>query len=72
MLEKRGPFREGHLGTAAKFKKSGDLVMGGAYADPVYVFFFVHFTPSLFVHYIPNNNNNITFKSEQRWCARRV
>ena len=46
MLEKRGPFREGHLGTAAKFKKSGDLVMGGAYADPVYVFFFVHFTPT--------------------------
>ena len=35
VLEKRGPFREGHLGTAAKFKKSGDLVMGGAYADPV-------------------------------------
>jgi uncharacterized protein len=27
--------RDGHLGTAAKYKKSGDLVMGGAYKDPV-------------------------------------
>ena len=35
VLEKRTPFRAGHLDTAKRFSEEGDIVLGGAYADPV-------------------------------------
>jgi len=35
ILEKRDAFRENHIALARRMKASGDLIMGGAYADPV-------------------------------------
>jgi hypothetical protein len=35
ILEKRGPYREGHLGAARKLEKEGKCVLGGAFGDPV-------------------------------------
>jgi uncharacterized protein YciI len=35
ILEKRGPFRSAHLGAAWKSHDNGELVLGGAYANPV-------------------------------------
>jgi len=33
-LEKRGPFRTEHLRLAWEFQARGEMVLGGAYADP--------------------------------------
>ncbi|GMH43388.1 hypothetical protein BSKO_11310 [Bryopsis sp. KO-2023] len=35
ILEKRGPYRAGHLGAAKEKLENGKLVMGGACGDPV-------------------------------------
>ena len=35
ILEKRDPLRGDHLNLVSEFVKQGDIVMGGAYADPV-------------------------------------
>ena len=34
VLERRGPFRAGHLGHAERAREEGRLVMGGAIGDP--------------------------------------
>ena len=34
VLERRGPFRAGHLGHAKQAREEGRLVMGGAIGDP--------------------------------------
>lgn len=34
IIEKRVPFREKHLALATSFAKSGELLLGGAFADP--------------------------------------
>jgi uncharacterized protein YciI len=34
-VERRAPFREAHLGLARESLARGELVMGGAFADPV-------------------------------------
>jgi uncharacterized protein len=35
ILEKRGPYREAHLGAARKLEKEGKCVLAGAFGDPV-------------------------------------
>jgi len=35
MLERRSPFREGHLALAKAAQQRGELAMAGAFADPV-------------------------------------
>ena len=35
VMERRGPFRAGHLGLAREFAARGEIVLGGAFADPV-------------------------------------
>jgi hypothetical protein len=35
ILDKRQPYREGHLALLGEFVSRGELVMGGAFADPV-------------------------------------
>ena len=35
VLEKRGPHRAGHLELVSKMKADGELLMGGAFNDPV-------------------------------------
>jgi hypothetical protein len=35
VLERRGPFRAGHLGLANEFAARGELVLGGAFVEPV-------------------------------------
>lgn len=46
ILEKRGPFREAHLGAAQQQQAAGKLIAGGAVGDPVEgaVFFFKDIT----------------------------
>jgi uncharacterized protein YciI len=34
-VERRAPFREGHLALAREFQERGELLLGGAFADPV-------------------------------------
>ena len=34
-VERRTPFREGHLKLAREFQERGELLLGGAFADPV-------------------------------------
>ncbi|TYO98669.1 hypothetical protein EDC39_10529 [Geothermobacter ehrlichii] len=35
VVERRAPYREEHLALAREFLDRGELVLGGAYADPV-------------------------------------
>lgn len=35
IVEKRVPFREGHLGLARSYVARGELLLAGAYVDPV-------------------------------------
>ena len=35
ILEKRDPFRAGHLGAAKKMAEDGKMIVAGAYTDPV-------------------------------------
>ena len=35
ILEKRDPFRAGHLGAAKKMAEAGKMIVAGAYTDPV-------------------------------------
>mmetsp|Transcript_1626 Transcript_1626/g.5545 ORF Transcript_1626/g.5545 Transcript_1626/m.5545 type:complete len:104 (-) Transcript_1626:97-408(-) len=35
ILDKRGPFRAGHIGAAKKMAEEDKMVMAGAFADPV-------------------------------------
>lgn len=35
ILEKRGPFREGHLAAARRLQEQGKCVIAGAFGDPV-------------------------------------
>jgi uncharacterized protein YciI len=35
VVERRAPFREGHIALAREAHERGELVMAGAYADPV-------------------------------------
>lgn len=41
IVEKRGPHREAHLATIARFHADGRIVMGGAVGDPVHAGLFV-------------------------------
>lgn len=34
-VEKRTPFRKSHIELVTEFTKQGDLILGGAYAEPV-------------------------------------
>ena len=35
IIERRAPYREAHLELAREWRDRGEIVMGGAYADPV-------------------------------------
>jgi uncharacterized protein len=35
ILERRGPYRDGHLGAASKLEAEGKCVLAGAFGDPV-------------------------------------
>ena len=35
IVEKRAPLREGHLGLAQRYFERGDLLLAGAFTDPV-------------------------------------
>lgn len=35
IVEKRAPLREGHLGLAERYRERGDLLLAGAFTDPV-------------------------------------
>lgn len=35
IVEKRAPLREGHLGLANRYLERGDLLLAGAFTDPV-------------------------------------
>ncbi len=34
IVERRAPFRDGHLGLAKEFVARGEMILAGAYADP--------------------------------------